>query len=480
MSETSVYVPANPWQPSGMSHIETMRANGTLARWYYALPEDQKLALKWCWRAWARPTQLAPPDDLDLTTTSDPWKYWVLLAGRGFGKTRTAAEHIRDVVVSRKAKRIALIGPTYRDVIQTMIEGESGLLSVFPQGGSIRPRLVKNTVRFECKGERIAEGFIYTGEEPERLRGPQHDYAWIDEFAAMLKIEQVWLMFVAGHRLGPWPRAVITTTPKSTLLRVNLLQLDGTVVTFGKSQDNRTNLAPGTVDNLENIYEDTDFADQELGGVLRLEDSGNLFRMSWFDAHRAQGTIKGDGSIWSIHLANGKKLAVTKVAVAVDPSGSSKSTACETGIVLTAYCDDGNAYAFEDLSKRCAPEEWGSLAARAAHRFGSIGGVVAEANFGGDMVTSVIKNAAREAGFSVRVTPVTAETSKVHRAMKVSPLAQKGRLRILGRLSKLEKQATQWSPGDGQSPDRLDALVWGATALLLKAPPRQGIAAPFP
>lgn len=467
-NDGNYFVPANQWQPNGASPIDAMRSKGTLRKWYNGLSNSEKLALPYAWNLWARPAQLAPPKN----AVNHPlgWKFWTVLAGRGFGKTRLAAEHIRRVVETGQAKRIALVAPTYRDVVQTMIEGESGLLSVFPLGGKVKPRFVKNTVRFERNGDVIAQAFVYTGEEPERLRGPQHDYAWFDELGACKYIRELWLLFVAGHRLGQNPQGIFTTTPRASLLQVNLLEDERTVVTFGKSSDNRTNLAPGTLETLESVYEDTDFAEQELEGRLLLDDVGAIFRAGWINTHRVTGTLKQEGQTWYI-VTPTQRIALVRIIVAVDPSGSSKSSACECGIVVVALGGDNNAYVIDDLSKRCTPDEWASIAVKASvHWQGAA--VVCEANYGGEMVPSTIRSAARELGAQVKVTPVNAETGKVQRAMLVSPFVQKGRMRFFNHHAKLEKQATTWAPGTSTSPDRMDAMVWGATALLLKAPVR--------
>jgi len=461
------FVPKTLWQPPGDSPCEAMRKAGRLRSFFESLSTNAKLRLPYEWDFHARPTQKPPP--FDIVPHEEGWKFWFILAGRGFGKTRLAAEHIRHVVETGKAKRIALVAPTYNDVHATMIKGESGLMSVFPPGGEISLRLVKQDrcVYFNKGGKTISTAFIYTSEEPERIRGPQHDYAWLDEFAALNNIEEMWQLFIAGLRLGSNPRAIFTTTPRVTLLRINALENERTVVTFGKSNDNAVNLANGFMETLNNIYEDSDFAAQELGGMLRLDDSGATFKASWINESRVRGGAIKSGSTWTVPTKSGGRMALVEVTVAIDPSGSVKGSACECGIVVVGLGADNNAYVLEDLSKKASTEEWATIAVMAALKWD--GCIVYETNFGGDMVKDAIRNALKERGaLHVAHRGVNADTGKVQRAMKVSPFVQKGRAIFVDVMSKLEKQMTTWCPGDSTSPDRMDALVWALTAVLLK------------
>ena len=460
----AVFVPRNSWQPAGASVANRLRDAGTAGAFIRSLSPAAREALRYKWDFWARPAQMLPPPE--AVPAALGWKYWLVLAGRGYGKTRVAAEALRDLVAKKKVNRIALVGPTYRDVVQTMIRGESGLESVFPANGSVRPRFVKNdnAVYFERGRERLATAFVYTGEEPERLRGPQHDFAWFDELGAFKYAVDVWRLFIAGHRLGPNPRALLTTTPRATLLSVNgLLDHDRTLVTTGRTQENRDNLAPDTVETLESVYVDTDFADQELGGVLRLDDAGSLFKV----AHLASGRVPREQLQVGPSGASAAGVPLVKFAVVVDPSGSSKDSACECGVVVMALGADNKAYLLEDLSKRCSPDEWATRAVMASKEWYGAP-VVYEKNFGDEVVGALIRRVAGELGLKVSTIPVEAKEDKVRRAMLVSPLVQKQRARLVGFHGPLEKQLTTWQPGTGKSPDRLDAFVWGAMHLLLR------------
>ena len=464
----AIFVPEHAWQPTGQSRVDALKASGKARTFYNSLSDVEKRALKYKWNFWARPAQIMPPDNAVPHRLG--WKYWNNLAGRGYGKTRVAAEAVRALVEGERVKRIALVGPTYRDVLQTMIKGESGLMSVFPEHGRITLRFVKQdaSLYFSRNGKTIATAFVYTGEEPERLRGPQHDFAWFDELGAFKYIGDVWKLFVAGHRLGPNPRAIFTTTPRATLLQIEgLLDHPRAITTIGTSQENRENLAPDTIETLENIYKDTDFAAQELGGVLRLEDLGALFKLDWLNKFRVHSaTMKRSSSQTIVG-----DVPINKFAVVVDPSGSSKTTACECGIVVAGLGADGNAYVVADLSKRATPDEWSRIAVQAALDWNAAS-VVYEKNFGDEMVGTVIRGVARDMNVKLNVVPVEAIADKVKRALLVSPLVQRGRARLVGFHGPLEKQLATWLPGSAGSPDRLDAFVWAVTYLLLKQTPR--------
>lgn len=467
MSHTA-WIPRRSWQPGGLSVAQRLATSGRAREFLASLSPAEASALRYKWNFWARPAQLMPPDN--VVEHEKGWKYWNVLAGRGYGKTRVAAEAVRSLVDDEKVKRIALIGPTYRDVVQTMIKGESGLMSVFPEGDAIKLRFVKNdnTLFFNRGQKTIATAFVYTGEEPERLRGPQHDFAWFDELGAFKYLKDVWQLFAAGHRIGANPRAVFTTTPRASLLTIDgLLEHDRAVTTFGKSSDNRANLASDTIETLEGIYQDTEFADQELGGVLYLDNAGALFQTSWISKHRVAAKD------WTNNHAAG--VPINKFYVVVDPSGSEKSTACECGVVLMGLGADNNAYMIEDLSKRGSPDEWASVAVRASAKYNNAV-IIYETNYGGGMVGKVLRDTAKLLGIEIKTRGVDARENKAQRAMKASPLVQRGRVRLVGYFSALEKQLTTWEPGSSVSPDRLDAFVWGCITILLDKPVRGHVA----
>lgn len=463
----AIFTPQYAWQPTGLSRVDELKRTGRTAQFYDSLSQSAKTALQYKWDFWARPAQLMPPDN--VVPHKQGWKYWINLAGRGYGKTRVAAEALRGLVEREQVKRIALLAPTYRDVVQTMIHGESGLMNVFPEGGSIKLRFVKQDASlYFMRGRKVvATAFVYTGEEPERLRGPQHDFAWFDELGAFKYLVDVWQLFAAGHRLGANPRAIFTTTPRASLLQIQgLLDHQRAVTTFGRSKENQGNLAPDTLETLESIYQDTDFAAQELDGILRLDDIGALFKIDWLHNHRVpKEKVKTIGQT----IVDG--IPIVKFIVMVDPSGSQKNTACECGIIVAGLGADNKAYVFEDLSKRTSPNEWARIAVTAAGQHADAA-VVYEKNFGDEMVGDLIRATAKDMGVKVKAIPVEADTDKTRRAMLVSPLVQKGRMRLVGYLGQLEKQLVTWQPGSGKSPDRLDAFVWAGIHLLRSQPAR--------
>src|SRR6185437_12677383 len=320
------------------------------------------------WRFWARPNQL-PPDGA--------WRVWLLLAGRGFGKTRTGAEWVRAQIEENGARRIALVAPTAADVRDVMIEGESGLLAVAAPG--MRPDYEPSKRRLTWPNGAVATCF--SAEEPNRLRGPQHDAAWCDELAAW-RHEEAWDMLMLGLRLGADPRCVVTTTPKPIRLIRQLLGDRGAVVTRGSTYDNAANLAPAFLAQIVRRYEGTRLGRQELDAEV-LDDV--------------------PGALWTREAIDRAKVAVApalrRVVVAIDPAVSTGEDADETGIVVAALGQDGHGYVLDDLSGRYAPAGWARRAVAAYHAHHA-DRVVAEVNNGGDLVEATLR--AVDAGVAYR------------------------------------------------------------------------------
>lgn len=385
------------------------------------------------WRFWARPEQVAPPV---------PWETWLLLAGRGFGKTRTGAEWVRAEAESGRRKRIALVGPTLRDVKKTMVEGEAGVIGISPPW--FRPLFVKSELRLVWPNGVIAD--LYSAERPDRLRGPSHDAAWADELAAWKHLEETWDNLELTLRGGSDPKRVVTTTPKPRQGLKRLIADPTTLVTRGSTSANIDNLAKGYVTRLERRYAGTRLGRQELEAEM-LEDA--------------------EGALWSLKRLDQLRIAVPpdlkRVVVAVDPAVSTGSRSAETGIVVAGLGVDGIGYVLKDLSGRHRPEEWAdrAIAAFRAHRADR---VVGEVNNGGDLVEATLRAVDREIPFRA----VSASRGKRVRAEPVAALYEQGRVRHVGSLPKLEDQMVGWSPGeDTASPDRVDALVWALTELML-------------
>ena len=386
------------------------------------------------WHLWARPSQLAP---------EGAWRVWLLLAGRGFGKTRTGAEWVRAAAESDAARRIALVAPTARDARLVMVEGASGLLAIAPDA----QRPVYEASKAQLAWPSGAVATLFSADEPDRLRGPQFDAAWCDELAAW-RYPQAWDMLMMALRLGRHPRVVATTTPKPVKLIRQLLAAPDCVVTRGTTRENADNLAPGFLAAMLQQYEGTRLGRQELEAEL-LDDM--------------------PGALWSrdaIERARVAELPVLRrVVVAIDPAASSGASADETGIVVAALGEDGQGYVVADISGRYRPHDWAARAIDAyhAHRADRI---VAEVNNGGAMVEATLR--VIDAGVAYKA--VHASRGKLARAEPVAALYEQGRVHHLGAFPALEDQMCAFTGGPlsySGSPDRVDALVWALSELML-------------
>jgi phage terminase large subunit-like protein len=392
------------------------------------------------WAAVARPNQLPPPGDW--------WQIWLLLAGRGFGKTRTLAEWVCEQVASGQARRIALVAATAADARYVLVEGESGILAVAPPW--FRPIYEPSKRRLTWPNGAVA--FTFSAEEPDRLRGPQHDAAVCDELASWTRPE-TWDMLQFGLRLGRNPRCLVATTPRPIKPIRELLAREGrnVVVTRGSTYENRANLAPGFFDQVIRKYEGTRLGRQELNAEL-LEDT--------------PGALWSHGVIDAARQAAAPNLA--RIVVAIDPAATSGEDADESGIVVVGKDNQGHGYVLADASGKYQPIEWAKIAI-AAYRANHADRIVAERNNGGDMVEATI----RMVDQNVPVTTVWASRGKVTRAEPVSALYEQGRMHHVGTFPQLEDQMTNFTSdfnrhAAGYSPDRLDALVWAATELLVE------------
>ena len=403
----------------------------------------QALAHDWGWLA--RPEQMAPDGD---------WRVWLMMAGRGFGKTRAGAEWVRAIAENDGRARIALVGATLGEVRSVMVEGPSGLLSIAPWWN--RPAFSPALRRLIWPNGAMA--ILFGAAEPEALRGPQFSHGWADEIAKWAGGEAVWDNLMMGMRLGREPRVLATTTPRPVALVRNLVARDGTdvAVTRGRTADNSANLADGFIAAMERNYGDTRLGRQELDGELIDDVEGALWSRDLLERCRA------------VHVPAGKDGAapLSRVVVAVDPPASATGDAC--GIVVAGIGHDGRAYVIADASvEKATPEGWARAVAAAAAAHGA-DRVVAEANNGGAMVESVLR--AAEAALPVRL--VHASRGKAARAEPVAALYEAGRVLHLGAFWQMEDQmcglvAGGGYVGPGRSPDRADALVWALTELML-------------
>lgn len=411
------------------------------------MDDEEATLLEYDWPFWARRNQLGPPGE---------WLYWLILAGRGWGKTKTGAEWVREQVAGGR-QRIALVGPTAADVRDVMVEGESGLLNICPPWD--KPIFQPSKRRLIWPNG--AKAFLYSAEEPQRLRGPQHDAAWADELAAWKYVQETWDQLQFGLRLGDNPQACITTTPKPIPLLRELLADPNCVPTRGSTYENRGNLAKAFTDKIVKRYEGTRLGQQELHADLLDDVPGALWPVE---------------TLLKSHVSSHPDLQ--RVVVAVDPSGSDGADEGDAqGIVIAGLGVDGRGYVLADWSCKMSPAGWGKRAVAAFHKY-SADRVVAEKNFGGEMVRFVIQTA----GKSVPCELVNASRGKVVRAEPVAALYEQGRIShviarpadpaepVINPLAELEEEmrltATNGYFGE-DSPNRMDALVWALTDLML-------------
>jgi phage terminase large subunit-like protein len=416
-------------------------------KYYAALSPKALAALKYDWEFWARPNQLEPEGD---------WTTWLILAGRGFGKTRVGAETIRKWVCGDTplspglCSRIALVAETAADARDVMVLGESGILACHPK--DFRPEWSPTNRCLTWPNG--AKAWTYNATEPDQLRGPQHDGAWTDELAKFQYAQETWDQLQFGLRLGRHPRQIVTTTPRPIPVVRKLINDPATIVTRGRTYDNASNLAAPFLKQVEERYGGTRLGRQELEGEILDDMPGALWNREIIDSVRKPSAPDLD-----------------RIVVAVDPAATSGEEADETGIVAVGIARDADGnqrgYVLADRSMRGTPDEWAAAAVRLYHELDA-DRIVAEKNQGGEMVSSVLRAKDR----NVPVTLVTATRGKVVRAEPISALYEQGRVHHVGRFDKLEDQMclftrdVERSPGN--SPDRVDALVWGLTSLFDK------------
>jgi len=402
-----------------------------------ALSEDAVRATPWLFEVWARAeTQLPPEGD---------WRTWLMLGGRGSGKTRAGAEWVRRAVEGAtprepgSARRVALVAETWQQARDVMVQGPSGLLACSPPD---RRPLWRPSLR-KLIWVNGAEAALYSAADPESLRGPQFDLAWCDELGKWRRAQDAWDMLQFGLRLGERPRQAVTTTPRDTPLLRALLEDPATATTRAPTAENAAFLAPGFVAQMRRHYGDTALGRQELDGVLIGDPPGALFRRA--DIERARVAAPPD---------------LDRIVVAVDPPASSHAGSDACGIVVAGRAGDA-VYVLEDASVgAAAPAVWAARAIEAAHRWGA-DRIVAEANQGGDMVMDTLRHADRHAP----VAKVHARLGKRGRAEPVSMLYARGLVRHAGVFPALEDELCGFERGRA-SPDRMDALVWAVATLV--------------
>jgi len=400
-------------------------------------------ALLWDWGFRARETQLEPPGD---------WLVWVFLAGRGSGKTRSGAEWMRERI-KQGFGRLGLIAPTAGDARDVMVEGESGLLAVCWQKDHTHSGQFMGRPLYEPSKRRVtwangAMATLYSADEPERLRGPQHDTLWADELATWRYARETWDNARFGLRLGRSPRTMVTTTPKPISLLRELVKDKNTTISKGSTYDNRANLAPAFLSTIIAKYEGTRIGRQELHAEMLEEAEGALWTRSMLEKCVLEPADD-----------------ISRIVVAIDPAITAKAESNETGIIVAGRQSArlGKGFVLADLSGRFAPGEWALRSVEALRHF-EADRIVAEGNQGGEMVRHTIHTV--DANVPVRI--VHASRGKAARAEPVAALYEQGRIHHAGPLPELEDQLVTWEPLSGmESPDRLDALVWALTDLFL-------------
>lgn len=387
------------------------------------------------WPFWQRRDQLSPPGD---------WRVWLVMAGRGYGKTRMGAEWVEQRAIEHPGARIALVGATLNETRNVMVEGESGLISLTRDDAlDWEPSLRK------LRWPNGSVATVYSAAEPESLRGPQHDFAWADEIAKWPHGIATWDNLMLGLRLGDQPRAMATTTPRPVPLVRRLVAEKGVATTQGGTLDNIRNLPHEFIDGVIAMYGETRFGRQELEGILIDDVEGALWSRDLLEARRSASPP-----------------AMKRVVVGVDPPVSAHGDAC--GIVAVGLGADDKAYVLADHSaKGATPEGWARAVARAVETW-SADRVVAEDNQGGNMVESTL----RAADLAMPVKRVHATRGKSARAEPVLALYEAGRAFHAGAFPELEDEMCGLVTGGGyhgpgRSPDRADALVWAMTELML-------------
>lgn len=380
------------------------------------------------WEQIARPNQLAPPG---------VWNIWMILAGRGFGKTRTAAETIKKWLLSNKIKRIALISNTIQEARQVMVEGESGLLSISEES----EKLEFYPSRRLLKWPNGAIATLYGAENYEQLRGPQFDAAWIDEFAKFQHPKETFEQLSFSLRLGENPKTILTTTPRPIQFIKDLMKRDDVITTRGTSLENLQNLSPTFIKQLEYL-KGTRLEAQEI--YAEIVDNNQNTLWSWEDIEKCYKNPP--------HF-------LENIVIGVDPAMTSNKDSDETGIIVTGMDGFGKAYVLDDLSISAVPEIWGKRVADTYQKYHARL-VVIERNAGGELLENLLKSINPD----IKVKSVYAYTSKISRAEPIAILYQKKMIFHARQFHKLEMQMATYEP-KSKSPDRLDAMVWGMTEL---------------
>jgi phage terminase large subunit-like protein len=403
-----------------------------------SLTDKEAEALLYDWQTWARPNQLPPPGE---------WLTWLIMAGRGFGKTRAGAEFIIDEVKAGHAGRVHLVAKTPADARDVMIEGESGILTISPPW--FRP-LYEPSKR-SLTWPNGAKALIFSSAEPDQLRGPQAELAWGDEIRTWKYPTETWDNLMLGLRLGKTPRCVATTTPSPISLIKNIVAEPTTVITRGSTYDNRANLAANFFTMITGKYEGTTLGRQELHAELIDEMPGALWLRAMFQY--------------------GPPPVLSRIVVAIDPAVTSNKDSDETGIIVAGSTGQGvdrRYWVLSDGSGRMSPDTWAREAVAQYKRFAA-NKIIGEVNNGGDLVKTVILTVSPDIPYKA----VHASHGKRARAEPIAALYEQKKVTHARQFNDLEDQLVTWTAESDESPDRMDALCWalaelsGSTPLLM-------------
>jgi phage terminase large subunit-like protein len=431
------------------------------------LTDEEADDLLHTWELWARPNQLEPAAVLE---NGEHWVTWLILAGRGFGKTRCGAETVIKWVREGHCRRIALVAEDSADARDVMVEGESGILACSPR--DFRPKYEPSKRRLTWPNCAVAT--LFSAEDYDSLRGPQFDGAWCDELCKWRYAQEAWDNLQFGLRLGEHPKQIVTTTPRPIRLLKDVILRSDTAITKGTTMENLVNLAPPFRKAVVDKYEGTRLGRQELNAEILDDVPGALWSRAMIDEER----IRPVDSVTPISLPH-----FVRILISVDPQKELGEAAAETGIMVTGKTQEGHGYLLEDLSVNGSPEEWGRIAVRAYDDW-EADQIVYEANQGGEMVAAVLRQAAKQlkddglrtADF-VPLKAVHATRGKIVRAEPVSQLYEQKKIHHVGYFPELEDQMCEYTPEGkmGYSPDRMDALVWGFTELMVGSIAHEGL-----
>jgi predicted phage terminase large subunit-like protein len=388
----------------------------------------------------ARPNQLPPPGD---------WRIWLLLAGRGFGKTRTICEFANQKARELPGSRGALVGATASDTRDILVLGESGLLNIAEP--LFRPTYNPSKRLMTWPNGSMA--LLFSADEPNRLRGLQHHWAICDELASWRRPE-AWDMLLMGARLGDDPRIAVATTPRPIKLIKSLVADSTCYVTRGTTYENAANLAKPFMDAIIRRYEGTRLGRQELEAAILEDTPGALWKRENIDKYRVAAIPD-----------------LIRIAVAIDPAATNNQDSDETGIIVAGVSADGHGYVLDDVTIKASPAGWAKQAIAAYNKY-KADRMVAETNNGGDMIENTIRTVRDESdtpiGRNISFKQVRASRGKHTRAEPIAALYEQGRVHHVGMFAELEDQMCQWMPGE-DSPDRMDALVWAISELMPSA-----------